>query len=899
MDNLPSTATGAINLGAIAHAEGRLADARTLFAHALHLEPDNERAWLWYATVAEDPAEQRYCLNRALEINPESRGLQRLVALPRGPMSVPDELRQVDEPPLPPDLEGSHKVPLPLFPRSAVERRQRARQQKSSGQGQTAQPDGDGTATATAQASSPWLRIPRWLPLVTTLLLIVIAVAFFRWSREPRAIGDSYHIAFVGPLSGPNAVDGQEQLWAIQMALDAINADGGIDGIPVTVQAFDDQDNPDIARQRAAEIVADPQVLLVIGHKTSEASLAAAPIYRDAGLPAITASATADALTENTPWYFRSIFTNGHEGALIANYAQHALGYERASVISTESVYESTLASAFVDTFAQEGTVVHQWTIDSSDIAGSVANIATELQASANPGVVILALRPPEAREMLVAMRRAEIDVPIIGGEAIGYFDFPALFANEPEELEKPGFFTNGMYVASPLIYDSLGGDALAFAERFVSIHGVFPRWYGAKAHDAATLALAALPNAIDEDVASPDIAAIRRGVQERLAAIDSLDVAAPGLSGPLYFNASNTVPQSLSFGLFDRGSLQSAPIQYRAVSESAVDLTQDRAEGLVFDIAGQPFLQYRVAYVGVDLNEVTNLNLANQTFQADFFLWFRYQGDESIENVFFPNSTTPSAPLPDPIDRRELDDDRFTMYRIDGSFTDPLNFANYPWDRHTLTINMQNTTLSQDDIVYVPDQATLRESQAERQHSGANINEPFNRIANWIVQGVYFLQDTAIVRSTTPDPETGAPGYRQVSTYQVQIDYARDVRAFLIKNMLPLALLALVTYFSIYFAPANATTRISLAITSVLTASVMLQSVWNSLPNVGYTVAIEWLYYVYIGLSAALVLISITVDRWYKAKRLVAARQLDLIAQIGYPAVLIIVITAYALRFG
>ena len=103
-------------------------------------------------------------------------------------------------------------------------------------------------------------------------------------------------------------------------------------------------------------------------------------------------------------------------------------------------------------------------------------------------------------------------------------------------------------------------------------------------------------------------------------------------------------------------------------------------------------------------------------------------------------------------------------------------------------------------------------------------------------------------MRSTTPDPDTGAPGYSQVSTYHVQIDYARDVRAFLIKNMLPLALLALVTYFSIYFAPANATTRISLSITSVLTASVMLQSVWNSLPNVGYTVAIEWLYCVYIG---------------------------------------------------
>lgn len=899
MDNLPSTAIGAINLGAIAYADGRLDDARALFTHALHLEPDNERGWLWYATVAEDPAEQRYCLNRALEINPESRGLQRLVALPPGPTSVPDDLRQIDEPPLPPDLEGEHKVPMPLFPRSTAERRQRARLQRSARGAPDATVDGDAMPQQPPQASSWWLRLPRWLPLATTAILIVVAVVFFRLSREPRAIGDSYHIAFVGPLSGPDALDGQEQLWAIQMALDDANAEGGIDDIPVTVHAFDDRDDPEVAKQLAADIVADPRVLLVIGHKTSEASLAAAPIYREAGLPAISASATADAVTENTPWYFRSIFTNSQQGALIANYARYALGYERASVIATDSVYESTLASAFVDTFAEEGTIVRQWTIDTQDVAGSVATIVSDMQATPEPGVVILALRPNEARELIVAMRRAEIDAPLIGGESIGFYDFPSLFANEPEEEEQPGFFTNGMYVASPLIYDSLGGNALTFAERVRATYDVWPRWYGAKAHDAATLALTALQHASAEDVDPIDVSAARRSVQEGLAAINSLESAVPGLSGPLYFDASNSVPQSLSFGLFERGALHSAPLQYRAVSEGAVDLAQDRAEGLVFDIGGQPFRQYRVAYIGIDLNEVTNLNLANQTFQADFFLWFRYQGDDTIEDVFFPNSTTPSASLPDPIDRREIGDNRFTMYRIDGTFTDPLNFANYPWDTHTLTINMQSTTLSQNDIVYVPDLATLQESQEERQHSGANIDQPFNRIANWIVQGVYFLQDSATVRSTTPDAETGAPGYSQVSTYQVRIDYARDVRAFLIKNMLPLALLALVTYFSIYFSPANAVSRISLAITSVLTASVMLQSVWNSLPNVGYTVAIEWLYYVYIGLSAGLVLISITVDRWYKAKRLVAARQLDLIAQIGYPAILIIVITAYALRFG
>ena len=80
-----------------------------------------------------------------------------------------------------------------------------------------------------------------------------------------------------------------------------------------------------------------------------------------------------------------------------------------------------------------------------------------------------------------------------------------------------------------------------------------------------------------------------------------------------------------------------------------------------------------------------------------------------------------------------------------------------------------------------------------------------------------------------------------------------RDVRGFLLKNLLPLGLLALVTYLSLFFAPDQAGTRVGFAVTSILTASVLLESVTGPL-DVGYTVAIEGVFFVYIALSAALV---------------------------------------------
>jgi hypothetical protein len=179
------------------------------------------------------------------------------------------------------------------------------------------------------------------------------------------------------------------------------------------------------------------------------------------------------------------------------------------------------------------------------------------------------------------------------------------------------------------------------------------------------------------------------------------------------------------------------------------------------------------------------------------------------------------------------------------------------------------------------------------------DVTRPFNQAPSWIASHVFFTQDTATTRGTVPDPQTGAPELRSASTYNVQMAYQRDLRSFLIKNLLPLALLALVTYISLFFSPENAGTRIGFSITAILTTSVLLQSISGNLPDIGYTVAIEWGFYIYIALSALLVLVNITIERWYKSRRYAAVAQLDRIARVVYPMVIVVVVTAYAVRFG
>ena len=895
MESSTSTAAGYINLGAVAFREGHLDEARALFVRALLADHDNERGWLWLATVATDPDEQRYCLNRALEINPESSGLRRRVLLPPGPAVVPPELIELDHPPLPPDLADVRTPALPMLPRTARERRQRAQANRA------ASGAGDGTDAEIplpAPAQSPLGRRYWLLPLLALVLLVAAGVLTYRNSGAPSP--DDYVIAYAGPLTGADAAIGQEQLQAVQLAVTEQNARGGIGGHKVRVESFDDGNDPARARQIAEALAADDQILLVVGHDRSDATAAAAPVYEQAGLTVISPSSTADSLGDGQPWAFRAIFTNRTEGAFSAEYARHALEAKTASIVTAPGEYEASLANAFADQFSTSGELRQRWEIDPENRDASIDAIVSGLRDDPEPEVLFLALEPADAHALLLALGRADVHPTMLGGEALGFDEFAGMFAAEPEALEQPGFFTDGLYAVSPLLYDSLGGNALEFAQRYRAIYGVTPDWLGAKAYDATALGLYAFDTLDGASPANTPHADLREQVQRALAGLIGGDESVTGLEGPLSFNQDRSVKESLSIGVFDLGSLQSAPLQYRAANPGDVrDLDAELASGQVFDLNGEYFRQYRVVYVGVGINGVSEIDVQNQTFDADFFLWFRYEGDEDAEDVFFINAEAPDTPLPDPIERSEVDGEHFAMYRIDSTFSQPMDFRLYPWDKHVLNVGLQNVSLSEEDVVYVPDQSNLRQTQAERLSSGVDITRPFNQVPSWIATRVLFTQDTATTRGTVPDPRSGAPELRSASTYNVQMAFQRDVRSFLIKNLLPLALLALVTYISLFFSPESAGTRIGFSITSILTTSVLLQSISSNLPEVGYTVAIEWGFYIYIGLSALLVLVNITIERWYKARRYAAVAQLDRIARIVYPLVILAVVTAYAVRFG
>jgi hypothetical protein len=511
----------------------------------------------------------------------------------------------------------------------------------------------------------------------------------------------------------------------------------------------------------------------------------------------------------------------------------------------------------------------------------------------------VICLQQEDAHALLIALRRAGLSPPLIGGDALGDEEFAASFADEPEELGEPGFFTNGLYAAAPLIYDAIGGDALEFARLYQQTYGAWPSWRAAKIYDAATMAIHALATS-PLDSSPGAIAADRAAVRDALAAINASGVALPGLSGPLYFDETHSVPQVFSIGRFAGRILTSAPWQYRVVTNSASDAPLvDAATERAIEVAGLRLRRYPIVDVGIDINEIRDLDVAAETFLADFFLWFLAPDDDpALTDVFFPTATNPRRVLGKPLEERtEADGTTYRIYRVQRTFSQPLDFHDYPWDRHILRIVVQNVALQADDVVYVPSPAIIAEPSAERLLSGSNITQPFNNISNWDATRVYYVSEATTGRSVQRAEGSDADALVQFSKFVTEITIQRDVRGFLLKNLMPLTLLALVTYLALFFSPDQAGARIGFAVTAILTASVLLENVSGPL-DVGYTVAIEWAFYVYIALSTVLVFLNIAIERLYKEKRYKSVARLDTAARVGYPLVCLVTIAVYATRY-
>ena len=166
-------------------------------------------------------------------------------------------------------------------------------------------------------------------------------------TEAPEATGEAIVFGMVAPMTGDAADYGNQLESGVRMAIDEINAAGGIDGRPVDLKICDDKCDPYEASMCAQRMANDKDIFAVIGHVCSSCTLAGGPIYEEAGITAMTVSSTnPEITTKGWKHVFRTIAHDGLQGPLMAEFAIEELGATKLAIMYANHDYGKGLLDA-------------------------------------------------------------------------------------------------------------------------------------------------------------------------------------------------------------------------------------------------------------------------------------------------------------------------------------------------------------------------------------------------------------------------------------------------------------------------------------------------------------------------------------------------------------------------
>ena len=290
-------------------------------------------------------------------------------------------------------------------------------------------------------------------------------------------------IGFVAPLTGDQAPHGEDMRNGAQLAVEQANARGEvIPGYRLALYALDDQRSPTQAVAAAKKLVADPNVVAVIGHLNSSCTMPASAVYHEARLLQITpVSSNPQISRQGFDTFYRTCATDDLQGPAAALFAVKDLGAKRIFILDDMTTYGRGLANEFQKkVVALRGEVLGHEGITQGD--KEFAPLLTKIKAL-KPDLVFFAGMFPEGA--LLIKQRADLGVPghFLGGD--GLFDPVLIDLATPQAAEGIHLTTIGSDIrAIPTAREFLR----AYEERFGPIGA-----YSAYAYEATNIAIEAI----------------------------------------------------------------------------------------------------------------------------------------------------------------------------------------------------------------------------------------------------------------------------------------------------------------------------------------------------------------------------------------------------------------------
>ena len=329
-------------------------------------------------------------------------------------------------------------------------------------------------ATTSAQVAETNLKIVPQMPIDqegAEITLAVDAAPPANPAGDGTATCSPLAIAMAGPLTGADAPFGTNVKDGAQLAIEQHNAANP--GCQVQLKTFDTEGDPQKATAVAPQIVGDASIVGLVGPTWSGETKATGAVFDQAGLAALTPSATNVALADQG-WktFFRGLSNDGVQGPALANYLKNVVGVKKACVVDDSTDAGLGQANAVRETLGPIADSACNISVKKGDKDFSAA--VTQIKGQ-SPDLVVYASYYTEAALLLQQLRDAGYTGTFAGPDGI----------KDPQFIKAAGQAADGAILSCPC--GPAGG---AFADEYTKKFGQAPGTYSLEAYDLATILL-------------------------------------------------------------------------------------------------------------------------------------------------------------------------------------------------------------------------------------------------------------------------------------------------------------------------------------------------------------------------------------------------------------------------
>ena len=322
----------------------------------------------------------------------------------------------------------------------------------------------------------------RGLEIALGLLLAALLISS---GVNHAGAADEILIGNASSLTGTAAQYGISTYEGLEVAMEEINAAGGVLGKKIRILKGDDSGDPRQAVNVVQKFISKDNVLLIIGAELTGTTRVTAPISNTAKMVQFTASATGAGLTDNVSYVFRNALPEAYAIPFVVEAAKKKFklgsvvviySYNLDYSVDLTKIYEKALAAAGIK--IQDKISYAEGDIDFSAQVSKLKAL--------KPEAVVMTGYYQESAQMMIEMRKQGINCPILGSNGF----------NDPKILDLAGKAMEGSVWASGFFPDNPDPRVKNFVAKVQEKYKKKPNQFHAQAYDAMRIVAEAIKRA-------------------------------------------------------------------------------------------------------------------------------------------------------------------------------------------------------------------------------------------------------------------------------------------------------------------------------------------------------------------------------------------------------------------